>query len=133
MLMFKGKVALVTGAASGIGGATARRRGTMACTPAVLAGLQDRRRGVIVNVVMIGPDGTGTMDVRSLMQTDDGALIFVHYYGRVDLASGPDGTPYSAPQFETGDARNRWLNKVQAVGKGRFDGTELTYDLYQLA
>ena len=82
--------------------------------------------------LMVGPDGTGTMDVRSLMETDDGALVFVHYYGRVDLSAGPAGTLYSAPQFETGDDRYRWLNRIQAVGKGRANGTNLAYEIFEV-
>ena len=43
------------------------------------------------------------------------------------------GAPlYAAPLFETGDDRYRWLNKIQAVGKGAFDGTTLEYELYEL-
>lgn len=80
----------------------------------------------------IGPDGTGTLDVRALMETDDGALVFMHYNGRVDMAKGPGAPLYSTPRFETGDDRYRWLNTVQAVGKGDFDGTTLVYELYEM-
>lgn len=80
----------------------------------------------------VGPDGTGTLDVRALMQTDDGALIFMHYLGRTDASSGGAAPIYAAPLFETGDPRYRWLNRVQAVGKGRLAGNVLTYDLFEL-
>jgi len=80
----------------------------------------------------VGPDGTGTLDVRALLETDDGALIFVHYAGRVDASTNGAAPVYAAPLFETGDARYRWLNLVQAVGKGAFDGDTLSYDLYEL-
>lgn len=81
--------------------------------------------------LLAGPDGTGTLDVRSLVETDDGALVFIAYNGRVDL-SVPGSPLYSTPRFETGDPRYGWLNKVQAVGKGILSGSTLTYELYEL-
>jgi hypothetical protein len=82
--------------------------------------------------LMVGPDGTGTLDVRALLETHDGALVYVQYHGRVDLAAGAGAPVYATPRFETGDDRYRWLNKMQAVGKGAFDGTTLEYELYEL-
>lgn len=81
---------------------------------------------------VVGPDGTGTLDVRATVETDDGALVFLHYSGRVDVTRGPTAPLYSAPLFETGDDRYRWLNRIQAVGKGLLSGLILTYDLYEL-
>jgi hypothetical protein len=75
------------------------------------------------------PDGTATLDVRVLLETDDGALIYVTYGGRMDLSTM---TVYSTPQFETGDERYAWLNGIQAVGKGTTDGTTLVYDVFEL-
>ena len=80
----------------------------------------------------VGPDGTGALDVRALMETDDGALVFMHYTGRVDMTKGPGAPLYSTPRFETGDDRYRWLNPLQAVGKGDFDGTTLVYEVYEV-
>jgi hypothetical protein len=81
----------------------------------------------------IGPDGTGTLDVRVLVETDDGAHVFIQYLGRVDTTT--KGAPvYSTPRFETGDERYRWLNTVQAVGKGTLsdNGTTLTYEICEV-
>ena len=80
----------------------------------------------------VGPDGTGTLDVRMLLETHDGALVFVQYLGRIDVASGAGAPVYSTPRFETGDDRYGWLNKIQAVGKGVLDGSTLVYDLHEL-
>jgi hypothetical protein len=74
--------------------------------------------------------GLGTLDVRGVLETDDGALIYVTYTGRIDFATG--GTPYTAPLFDTGDERYRWLTRIQAVGKGVTEGDTLTYELYEL-
>jgi len=45
--------------------------------------------------------------VRATLATDDGALIFIRYNGRVDF-SNPEapGPAYTTPRFETGDERD---------------------------
>jgi len=97
----------------------------------------DRLRGTTVgranaDWMVVGPDGTGSLDVRVLMETDDGAPVFVHYTGRVDVSAGAGAPVYATPRFDTGDERYRWLNRIQAVAKGRFDGTTLVYDVFEL-
>ena len=77
----------------------------------------------------------GTLDVRTLIETDDGALIYTSYRGRLDLSMGTGAMPvYSAPLFDTGDDRYLWLNGIQAVGKGvgSADGRELTYEVFEV-
>ena len=77
----------------------------------------------------------GTLDVRTLIETDDGALIYTSYRGRLDLSMGTGAMPvYSAPLFDTGDDRYLWLNGIQAVGKGAgsADGRELTYEVFEV-
>jgi hypothetical protein len=81
--------------------------------------------------LVVGADGTGTLDVRVLMETDDGATILIQYQGRVDLGV-PGAHVYAAPRFDTGDERYAWLNKVQAAAKGTLDGQTLTYEMYEL-
>jgi len=80
----------------------------------------------------IGPEGTGTLDVRATMETDDGALIYAYYQGRRDFSAGMDAPLYTAPKFEAGDERYGWLNKIQAVAKGILDGSTLTYEIYEV-
>jgi hypothetical protein len=77
----------------------------------------------------VGPDGTGTLDIRETIRTDDGATIFVQYQGKLDLSQGMQFpmTAYVAPRFETGDERYAWLNRIQAVGKGTLN-EDLTVD-----
>lgn len=76
-------------------------------------------------------NGIGTLDVRVTMQTHDGAVFLVSYRGRLLLDTG---TIFNAPLFETGDERYAWLNRIQAVGKGRLEenNTLVVYDLYEL-
>ena len=80
----------------------------------------------------LAPDGTGIVDVRMTLETDDGALVFVEYSGRTDMTTG---IAYTAPTFRTGDDRYRWMNGIQAVGKGYFDAEAMrvTYPMiYEL-
>ena len=81
----------------------------------------------------VGPDGTGTLDVRTTLETDDGALIYTAYQGRIDASQPIGSVPiYAAPLYETGDERYAWLNKIQAVAKGTTDGKVLEYEIYEV-
>jgi Protein of unknown function (DUF3237) len=78
--------------------------------------------------------GVGLPDVRLGVQTDDGALVLIRYFGRIRLVPGQQSFAFVAPVFETGDARYAWLNEVQAVGKGIMaaDRTHLDYEFYEV-
>lgn len=83
--------------------------------------------------VSVGAGGDiGALDVRATMKTDDGALIFSEYRGRVRF--GADGLNHvvTSPRFETGDPRYAWLNGLQCIGKGVSNARErwLRYRLY---
>ncbi|HEY3095921.1 MAG TPA: DUF3237 domain-containing protein [Acidimicrobiia bacterium] len=81
----------------------------------------------------IGPDMTCTLDVRGTFETHDGALVYTYYRGRIDLSKPPGASPvYAAPLFETGDERYAWLNRIQAVSKGKLDGPTLTYEIFEV-
>lgn len=100
----------------------------------------DRLRGEMLGAaaadwMVLGPDGTATVDVRVTLQTDDGALIFVQYNGRMDASRGLQFpmTAFVAPRFETGDERYAWLNRIQAVGKGiLYEDLSLDYEWYEV-
>lgn len=83
--------------------------------------------------VLMGPGDVGTVDVRFAFETDDGAVVFVQYGGRLD-ASVPraDWEIRVAPRFETADPRYAWLNMVQAVGKGRITPDGVTYEWFEV-
>jgi hypothetical protein len=76
-----------------------------------------------------GSGGVTLLDVRQVLRTDDGAVVYVTYRGRSDRSRG---TYTVAPTFETSDARYTWLNAVQAVGKGRIVEGRLEYDMYEV-
>lgn len=77
--------------------------------------------------MVMSAEGASALDVRFLVETDDGALVLVQYGGRIN-----NGVIYSTPTFETGDERYTWLNGIQAVGRGKTEGQTLTYHLYEL-
>ena len=78
------------------------------------------------------PSRDGTLmllDVRQVIRTDDGALVYVTYQGRCDRGRG---TYTVAPTFETDDERYAWLNGVQASGQGRSDGDDIVYEMFEV-
>jgi hypothetical protein len=96
--------------------------------------LSGKQKGVAAaDWMTVGPENTGTLDVRGTLDTHDGALVFVSYRGRLDLSTPPGSAPiYAAPLYDTGDERYAWLNRIQAVAKGQLDGQTLTYEIYEL-
>ena len=77
------------------------------------------------------PSGALRLDVRAVLKTDDGALIYVTYNGIIQhspesaekMSQGEvltaNDIPYfvTAPTFQTSSPTYAWLNSVQAVGK----------------
>jgi hypothetical protein len=94
--------------------------------------------------ILVGPDGVGRLDVRGTMKTDDGAHIYVQYYGVIEIAAAAQkvaaggstdfGEIYfmTAPRLETGDPRYAWLNRAVCVGEGRFGPGWVEYRVYQV-
>jgi hypothetical protein len=85
------------------------------------------------------------VNVRAVWETHDGARIYVQYYGFIavpphligdgkTLAQLDPARYYfrTAPTFRTGDERYLWLNKILAVGIGRFTETGLGYRIYRI-
>ncbi|MCH8816639.1 MAG: DUF3237 domain-containing protein [Chloroflexi bacterium] len=90
-------------------------------------------------------DGVMQLDVRATLRTDDGALIYVQYSGindaspevREKRARGEEVAASelyfrTTPYFETGAEKYAWLNKIVAVGVGRFEPNGVGYDIYAI-
>ena len=92
-----------------------------------------RQRGrAAADWLSLAPDGTGYVDVRMTLETDAGELVFVEYTGRMNMETG---IAHTCPQFRTGAPGLAWLNRVQAVAKGRFDADTMTVvypEIYEL-
>jgi hypothetical protein len=95
--------------------------------------------------ILVDEEGVGRLDVRGTFETEDGAHIYVQYYGVVvlnekvaeALAKGEEtqfGDTYfvTQPRFETGDERYRWLNRVVAVAEGRALPSAVEYRVFEL-
>jgi hypothetical protein len=96
--------------------------------------------------LLVGPDGWARLDVRAQLLTDDGAAIYVSYYGILEMnekvqhatATG-SGTEYgdqyfrTNPRFETGDPRYAWLNQTLFVAEGHMrPGLIVEYRVYRV-
>jgi len=95
--------------------------------------------------LLIGTDGVGRLDVRGTLETEDGAHIYLQYFGVLVLSDevlraltqGGEtqyGDTYfmTQPRFETGDPRYSWLNSVVAVAQGRVLRSAVEYRVYQV-
>lgn len=94
---------------------------------------------------LIRDDGVLIVDVRGLLQSDDGAVIEAAYTGVLDL--GPDGhgnflkgvmppalNIRAAPRFRTAHPAYQWLNRLQcfSVGIADLGKLEVLYEVYAL-
>ena len=88
-------------------------------------------------------EGIGRLDVRATFLTNDGAHIFMQYYGVLELNDAANnalaqggGTEYAdqyfmtQPRFETGDERYKWLNRIVAVAQGRVQPGAVEYEVF---
>ncbi len=95
--------------------------------------------------LLVGNDGVGRLDVRGTLETDDGARIYIQYYGILvldekvveALAEGREtsyGDTYfmTQPRFETGDPRYAWMNSIVAVAEGRVLPGAVEYRVFQV-
>ncbi len=95
--------------------------------------------------LLLDGDGVGRLDVRGTMETDDGAFIYMEYYGVIVMndkvmaaLSGDTNTGYgdteffTQPRFETGDPRYAWINRVVAIAEGRALAGAVEYRVFEV-
>jgi hypothetical protein len=95
--------------------------------------------------LLLGGDGGTRLDVRLVIQADDGQLIGVTYHGvrhfspevAARMAAGEQVEPGSyymrvAMRFETGPGPQEWLNRVVAVAVGHRFPHGPVYDVYAI-
>ena len=97
--------------------------------------------------IRLRPDGVAMLDVRFSFETDDGALIYLHWEGRswaapedaayafdLERPDDPEGAwKYyfrSAPLFETANSSYAWLNNIVAVSKTRIGDSGPIHRVY---
>ena len=83
-------------------------------------------------------------EIRVLFETDDGAMIFLHYWCRLDMTRLDIQGPLLSGRIETNDERYAWLNETHVVGDGSFSqavgpdgepqptGSRMEYEMYAL-
>jgi hypothetical protein len=105
--------------------------------------LRGKCRGVGGDWLTVRTDGVVILDVKTTLESHDGAVIGITYSGMADL--GDDGhqrfldgklPPRLAlrivPTCQTAHPAYRWLNRVQCLGIGEVDleRSHVTYDIY---
>jgi hypothetical protein len=91
------------------------------------------------------PDGSTTLDVRIVLETDDGATIGMTYRGmrhgpaavmeRLNAGEFVDPSQYyfrTAVAFETAAPKYDWLNRIIAVGTGSRPPEGPIYDIFEV-
>jgi hypothetical protein len=85
---------------------------------------------------VLGDDGLAHFEIRMVLETGDGAQIYLSYTGKADWSGGPGSGPiYAVVDFETADERYQWLNRIQVVGQAAMsaDFSGVRYDFFELA
>ena len=103
-------------------------------------------QGAGADWLLIGSDGYGRVDVRGQIVTDDGAAVYVQYFGLLEITKAVGrasvdptaetgyGDQYFriAPRFETGDSRYAWLNTSVFVAEGRIATDGVEYEVFRV-
>jgi Protein of unknown function (DUF3237) len=108
----------------------------------------ERLKGTVLpgnDWVINRPDGVMVIDVRLILQTEDGAMIYLTYQGRflatpevmARFAKGALLEPHEyslamVAKFECGDERYAWLNNVVAVGTGEQTAMGPVYSIFEI-
>jgi hypothetical protein len=93
--------------------------------------------------MLVGEGGLAQLDVRKILESDDGALIDMRYTGlyrfnnavTAKLEAGEESA-FGETQFQvqasfsTGDARYEWLNSTLAAGEARETPSGVVYALF---
>jgi hypothetical protein len=99
-------------------------------------------RPVGADWLVVRRDGMAALDVRTTIETNDGALIYVSYTGTIDLGENGyedflKGVPPASgaairisPRFQTSHPSYLWLNRLHCIGVGQafIERLEVAYD-----
>ncbi len=91
------------------------------------------------------PDGSTTLDVRIVLETDDGATIGMTYkgmrHGSADVMAKVNGGEFVDPalyyfrtavSFETAAPKYDWLNRIIAIGTGSRPPEGPVYEVFEV-
>ncbi len=95
-----------------------------------------RLKGTVVNPsgdwMVVRPDGTSSLDIRFVLQTDDDQKILMTCRGIAYKDPGGELFARIVPMFEAGAEKYAWLNKVIAVGVYKSIPGKVEYRVYQI-
>jgi hypothetical protein len=110
------------------------------------ARISGRLVGPSADWVLVGADGYAQIDVRTQLRTDDGADLYLHYTGSLEMndavmSAAADGGEtafdaqywYTHLRIESGAEQYRWVNRPLFVGHGRKTPDGVEYEIYRLA
>ena len=84
--------------------------------------------------ILIGTDGTVSLDVRVLIQTEDEQIIYQKINGRAvrDGDNPSNSTIQSGSTYETSSGKYQYLNKKVVTGLGRKTGNKIKIMYYDV-
>ena len=93
-----------------------------------------RAKAVWINGTYRSGRELAEVNVRAMLETDDGALLYLDYFGRFrpQLMASEGGPVMMAGRIETPDERYDWLNAIQVVGRGTLADDVMSYEMYAL-
>ena len=93
----------------------------------------------------VRPDGVLAIDARITLETNDGALIYMHYHGLGELGADgyakflagqlPPRFPLrTAPVFRTAHPQYQWLHRLlcAGIGEANLETFSVNYDVYAM-
>lgn len=91
-----------------------------------------QRGGTSADWLVVGADATATLDLRFTLESEDGALIYMHGAGRTNANEFPrGGAIWFAPIFETAEPKYAWLNAIQGLAKGHSQGPHARFEVWE--
>ena len=98
--------------------------------------------------LLVRQDSVWELDVRLVLETNDGALIHVSYPGLIDMSEEKSNKIFAGeavddvfpvhttPRFETGNEKYLWMNRIMSVAVGEMRIIEgqgvMNYSVYAL-
>jgi hypothetical protein len=108
--------------------------------------INGRLVGPSADWAVFGTDGYAQIDVRAQIRTDDGADLYVHYNGSLEVneaamtallgdgeTSFGDNDWFTHVRIESGAEQYRWVNRTMFVGQGRATTDGVEYEIYRVA
>lgn len=96
--------------------------------------------------LLVGQDGWGRLDVRGQIQMADGAVLYMQYYGLIEMNAAVTNALQNgmstdfdqqyfrtSPRFESSDPRYAWLQQNVFVAQGRIlAGPGVEYNVFRV-